>query len=87
MYDDLLVANRFAGCDGVVNVWDKENKKRLTQLTGYSTSIASLAFNHDGTQLAIASSYTFEKGEVEHPADGIYIRDMLDSEVRPKSRR
>ena len=77
----------FAGCDGVVNVWDKENKKRLTQLTGYPTSVASLAFNHDGTQLAIAASYTFERGEVDHPSDAIYVRDLLDSEVRPKSRK
>ena len=68
-------------------MWDKDNKKRLTQLPGYPTSIASLSFNQDGTQLAIAASYTFEKGEMEHPSDGIYVRDMLDSEVRPKSRR
>ena len=26
-------------------------------------SIAALAFNHDGSQLVIASSYTFEEGE------------------------
>lgn len=76
-----------AGCDGVVNMWDPENKKRLFQITGYPTSIAALAFNHDGTQLAVAASYTFEKGEKDNPPDAIYVRQMQDIEVTPKLRR
>lgn len=75
-----------AGCDGVVNIWDPENKKRLFQITGYPTSVAALAFNHDGSQLAVAASYTYELGEKEHPADAIYVRQVQESEVRPKSR-
>jgi cell cycle arrest protein BUB3 len=75
-----------AGCDGVVNVWDKENKKRLTQIPGYATSIAALAFNHDGTQLAVAASYTFEHKDVAHPADEIFVRQMQEGEVQPKRR-
>ena len=39
----------------------------------YPTSIASLAFNHNGEYLAIASSYTYEEGEKDHPADAIFI--------------
>ena len=77
-----------AGCDGVVNVWDPVNKKRLFQVTGYPTSIAALAFKHDGTQLAIASSYTFERGEQpDQPADTIFVRQMTESEVKAKPRR
>jgi cell cycle arrest protein BUB3 len=53
------------GCDGVVNVWDGENKKRLAQFLTYPTSIAAVAFSEDATVLAIASSYTFEEGEKE----------------------
>ena len=49
-------------------------------------SIASLAFNHDGSLLAIASSYTFEEGEKDHPEDAIFIRRISDSEVKPKPR-
>ena len=52
----------------------------------FPTSIASLSFNHDGTMLAVASSYTFEEGEKDHPPDNIYIRMISDSEVRPKPR-
>lgn len=33
------------GCDGVVNYWDGENKKRLSLPMQYPTSIASLAMN------------------------------------------
>ena len=36
----------------------------MTSLPAFPTSIAALAFNHDGTELAIASSYTFEEGDV-----------------------
>jgi cell cycle arrest protein BUB3 len=65
-------------------IWDGYNKKKLTSLPAFPTSIAALAFNHDGTELAIASSYTFEEGEREHPKDEIYVRAMLDSECTPK---
>ena len=42
----IVTAGTFAtgGCDGVVNIWDGENKKRLSQFPAYPTSIASLAF-------------------------------------------
>lgn len=72
------------GCDGMVNVWDPDNKKRLCQLHKYPTSISALAFSEDGTTLAIASSYTFEEGEKDHPSDQIFIRAISDNEVKPK---
>jgi len=74
------------GCDGTVVIWDAANKKRLTAIPKFAeTSIAALAFNHDGSELAIASSYTFEEGEREHPRDEIFVRQILDQEVKPKS--
>lgn len=73
------------GCDGTVVTWDGLNKKKLTTLPQFATSIASLAFNHDGSELAIAASYTYEEGEREHPRDEIFVRPMLDAEVQPKS--
>lgn len=72
------------GCDGTVVTWDGRNKKKLTTIPKFATSVAALAFNHDGTLLAVASSYTFEEGERDHPQDEIYIRQMLDSECQPK---
>lgn len=73
------------GCDGTVVVWDAEHKKRLTALGRFPSSVAALAFNHDGTELAVASSYTFEEGERDHhPRDEIYVRPVLDHESRPK---
>jgi cell cycle arrest protein BUB3 len=32
----------------------------------------------------MASSYTFEEGERDHPREEIYVRDVLDAEERPK---
>lgn len=72
------------GSDGFVNIWDPFNKKRLCQFHRYPTSIASLAFNNDGTMLAIASSYMQEKGDISHPEDAIFIRQVTDAETKPK---
>eukprot|EP00245_Coleochaete_scutata_P006620 TRINITY_DN2112_c0_g2_i1.p1 TRINITY_DN2112_c0_g2~~TRINITY_DN2112_c0_g2_i1.p1 ORF type:complete len:335 (+),score=41.30 TRINITY_DN2112_c0_g2_i1:149-1153(+) len=72
------------GCDGYVNVWDGNNKKRLYQYTKYPTSVAGLSFSRDGRLLAVASSYTFEEGDKPHPQDSIYIRSVNDIEVKPK---
>ena len=74
------------GCDGTVVMWDGRNKKKLTTLPKFPTSVAAMAFNAHGTELAIASSYTFEEGEREHPRDEIYVREMLDYEVKPKAK-
>ncbi|KAK9846411.1 hypothetical protein WJX81_003316 [Elliptochloris bilobata] len=75
------------GCDGVVNMWDGENKKRLCQISAYPTSVAALAFSRDGRTLAVASSYTYEQGEQAHAPDAIYLRPMSDAETRPKKPR
>ncbi|KAG1172399.1 hypothetical protein G6F70_006500 [Rhizopus microsporus] len=72
------------GSDCIVNVWDGVNRKRVKQLPGYPDEIASLAFNRDGSVLAIASSYTFDEGERDHAPDTIFIRQMQDAEVRPR---
>ncbi|KAI8499538.1 PREDICTED: mitotic checkpoint protein BUB3-like [Branchiostoma belcheri] len=79
--------NTFAtgGSDGFVNIWDGFHKKRLCQFHRYPTSIASLAFSHDGSVLAIASSYMYEELDVEHPEDAIYIRNVTDQETKPKT--
>jgi WD40 repeat protein len=80
--------NTFAtgGSDGLVNIWDGQNKKRLCQFHKYPTSIASLAFSTDGSVLAIASSYMHEHTETPEsvPEDAIYIRYVSDQETKPK---
>jgi cell cycle arrest protein BUB3 len=69
-----------------VSVWDGMNKKRVKQIGKYDTSISALAFNCTGTCLAIAASYTFEEGEKEHPTDSIIIRQVSESDVKPKAK-
>ncbi|UMM19281.1 hypothetical protein L5515_014953 [Caenorhabditis briggsae] len=74
------------GSDGIVNIWDPFNRKRIIQLHKFETSISSLSFNEDGTQLAIASSYQYEK-EVDPspvPNNTITIRHITEAESRPK---
>ncbi|KAL8554712.1 hypothetical protein ACS0TY_002774 [Phlomoides rotata] len=72
------------GCDGYVNVWDGNNKKRLYQYPKYPTSVAALSFNRDGRLLAVASSYTFEEGDKLHEPDAIFVRNVNEVEVKPK---
>ena len=54
-------------------------------MDSYIPGIACLAFNHDGTKLAIACSYTFEQGTtgMELP-NHIAIRQMRSTDVMPK---
>ncbi|XP_020099764.1 mitotic checkpoint protein BUB3.2-like [Ananas comosus] len=72
------------GCDGYVNVWDGNNKKRLYQYARYPSSIAALSFSRDGRLLAVASSYTFEDGNKPHEPDAIFVRNVGEVEVTPK---
>ncbi len=75
------------GCDGTIVTWDGLNKKKLTVLPKVPTSVAALAFNSDGTELAIASSYTFEEGErnaMHKVPDEIFVKTIADVEVKPK---
>ncbi|KXZ45500.1 hypothetical protein GPECTOR_54g242 [Gonium pectorale] len=75
------------GGDGVICIWDGDNKKRLFQTARYPTSVASMCFSRSGEMLAVAASYAYEQGERDHPADAIYIRAVQDVEVRPKARK
>ncbi|KAF9600698.1 hypothetical protein IFM89_011369 [Coptis chinensis] len=72
------------GCDGYVNVWDGNNKKRLYQYVRYPSSVAALSFSKDGRLLAVASSYTYEEGEKPHEPDAIFVRSVNELEVKPK---
>ncbi|WVY96307.1 hypothetical protein V8G54_028458 [Vigna mungo] len=72
------------GCDGYVNVWDGNNKKRLYQYSKYPTSVAALSFSRDGRLLAVASSYTFEEGPKSNESDAIFVRSVNEIEVKPK---
>ncbi|KAK7357605.1 hypothetical protein VNO80_16898 [Phaseolus coccineus] len=72
------------GCDGYVNVWDGNNKKRLYQYSKYPTSVAALSFSRDGRLLAVASSYTFEEGPKSNEPDAIFVRSVNEIEVKPK---
>lgn len=73
------------GSDGGVFVWDGNAKKRLWRMDPFHTSVSSLAFSPDGSQLAIGVSYTFEDGEkVPAPVNELAIRTVTDAEMMPK---
>ena len=51
------------GGDKAVYFWDYKSKKRLSYFRDFPSSVSSLAFNNDGTVLAIATSYLYENGQ------------------------
>lgn len=70
--------------DGTVSIWDHKVKKRLRQYPKYRTAIPSVAFNCDGTKLAIGVSYSWDNGEegaktAERP--GVFVK-TLGEEVK-----
>jgi hypothetical protein len=67
-------------------LWDGMNKKKLTTLSPLPTSVSAIAFSQDGNEMAIASSYTHEEGDREHPQDEIFVRKMMDAECMPKEK-
>ncbi|CAA0839891.1 Mitotic checkpoint protein BUB3.3 [Striga hermonthica] len=47
--------------EGHAIMWDVQSRRRLTELPRHPSSVASLAYNHDGQLLAVASSYTYQE--------------------------
>ncbi|KAH8232581.1 hypothetical protein KR032_009937 [Drosophila birchii] len=74
------------GSDGIVNIWDGFNKKRLCQFHEYDTSISTLNFSSDGSALAIGCSYMdlFSEAPATVPHPAIYIRYPTDQETKQK---
>lgn len=52
-----------AGSDGTVSIWDHKLKKRLRQYPKYQAPVPSVAFNCDGTRLAVGVSYNWDEGD------------------------
>ncbi|KAJ2922987.1 hypothetical protein H1R20_g14117, partial [Candolleomyces eurysporus] len=83
------VYNTFAsaGSDGTVSIWDHKVKKRLRQFPKYPNPVSAIAFNCDGTKLAVAASYTWDEGEEGMKRGGLLpwlgVR-KLGEEVKPK---
>ena len=65
-----------AGSDGTVSIWDHKVKKRLRQYPKYASAIPSIAFNCDGTRLAVGVSYTWDEGEEGLKKEGGTIRSV-----------
>ena len=77
-----------AGSDGTVSIWDHKSKKRLRQYPKYNSPVPSIAFNCDGSKLAVGVSYTWEEGEegaktAERPA--VFIKNVGE-EVKVRQR-
>lgn len=75
------------GSDAKVYTWDPIAKKRISQITLQKQGISSLSFNHDGTLLAIAASYTFESGVRDKEFNSLCIKQVDDLDCRSKQQK
>ncbi|ESQ28308.1 hypothetical protein EUTSA_v10018903mg [Eutrema salsugineum] len=59
--------------EGYVISWNAKSRRRLFELPRYSNSVASLAFNHDGELLAVASSHTYQEAKEKEEPPEVFI--------------
>ena len=52
-----------AGSDATVSIWDHKVKKRLRQYPKFPGGVAAIAFNCDGSRIAVGVSSTWDEGE------------------------
>ena len=75
------------GGDGFVAVWDGITKRRIRYYQRYPSGIAALDFSSDGKLLVVAVSPGFvnDKEEEGPGVVKIFIRELSESETRPKA--
>ncbi|XP_010532631.1 PREDICTED: mitotic checkpoint protein BUB3.3 [Tarenaya hassleriana] len=72
--------------EGYVIAWDAQSRRKLFEMPRYPNSIASLAFNHTGELVAIASSHTYQEAKEKEEPPQVFIHRWLDREgERPLS--
>ncbi|KAF3536696.1 hypothetical protein F2Q69_00020303 [Brassica cretica] len=59
--------------EGYVISWNAKSRRRLFELPKYSNSVASLAFNHTGELLAVASSHTYQEASEKEEPPQVFI--------------
>jgi len=77
-----------AGSDATVSIWDHKVKKRLRQYPRFQGGVAAVAFNCDGSRLAVGVSYTWDEGEAgfkENPVTPWLGVRKVGDEAKPKS--
>lgn len=64
--------------EGYAISWDAQSKKKLLEFPSYSGSVASVAYNHSGELLAVASNYNHQEADkvVAVERHQIYIETM-----------
>ena len=72
-------------CNGDLCFWDIDSKRKLAEIPSpFGVSIACMDYNSDGSILAIAFSYTWDKGEIEHAEDRLILHSPSPASVTPK---
>ena len=62
---------------GNITFWDISRKIKLSSVPfTCETSISAIDFSINGQHMAIASSYMWDKGEIEHPPDRLLIHNI-----------
>ncbi|KAL0358124.1 UNVERIFIED_CONTAM: Mitotic checkpoint protein BUB3.3 [Sesamum calycinum] len=71
--------------EGHATIWDVLNRKRLLELPRYPNSVASMAYNHEGQLLAVASSYTYQEADEREEQPQIFMHHIDDRQIKSAS--
>ncbi|KAI4328501.1 hypothetical protein L6164_020852 [Bauhinia variegata] len=79
IFNPLVCGSFVTGDDeGHVTIWDAKSRRRLSELTRFPNSVASLSYNHEGQILAVASSYTYREAKETEEPPRIFIHKAED---------
>ncbi|GER37448.1 heavy metal transport/detoxification superfamily protein [Striga asiatica] len=67
--------------EGHATMWDVQSRRHLMELPRYPNSVASLAYNHDGQLLAVASSFTYQEANERELPPQIFLHQMDDIQL------
>ena len=69
------------GSDGLVCAWDFEKRKKIFQFAKFASSVSALDVSEEGGAIAVASSYTWDQGEVAGVGPNeLWVRELAEPE-------
>jgi len=75
------------GADGCFSIWDGLQRKKLLQSERHPVAVSSICFNEHGTIMAMGTSRTGAFEQDDGTGESIFIRQVDEVHVRPRSQQ
>mmetsp|Transcript_4254 Transcript_4254/g.27155 ORF Transcript_4254/g.27155 Transcript_4254/m.27155 type:complete len:346 (+) Transcript_4254:37-1074(+) len=74
------------GGDGCFSIWEGQQRKKLLQSERHPVALSSICFNEHGTIMAVGTSRTGAFNQDDGVGESIFIRQIDEAHVRPRTR-